>query len=212
MLGPLNTAFWPIRSEDYHMHALTGPNRLRHVTRRRGHLRPLVALAVLLLIPLRSPRAQQLTAAARPAGSPEAQSAAVADVIATLRALFAAAERNDLRALDSLYAGDSLTVVEGAGINRGWADYRDNHLGPELKEMKNFRYRPFEIEARVSGDLAWAMFRYALAADVNGRPIDMVGRGTAILERRGTRWIVRHTQTASRARRPADPPVPPSGR
>lgn len=131
-----------------------------------------------------------------------------ARVASAVRALFAAAERNDLRALDTLYAGDSLTVVEGAGINRGWADYRDHHLAPEMKEMKNFRYRPFEVEARVSGPLAWSMFRYALQADVDGKPIDVVGRGTAILERRGDRWVVRHTQTSSRARRATDPAMP----
>jgi ketosteroid isomerase-like protein len=125
-----------------------------------------------------------------------------------MRALFAAAERGDLAALDSIYAGDSLLVIEGAGINRGWVDYRDNHLAPELKEFRNFRYRPFEIEARVSGTLAWATYRYALSADVPDRKVDVVGRGTAILERRGDRWVVRLTQTASRARRPSDPPMP----
>ena len=127
---------------------------------------------------------------------------------ATLRAVFAAAERSDLSALDTLYAGDSLTVVEGTGINRGWADYRDRHLAPELKEMKNFRYRPFEVEARASGDMAWVTFRYALGGEVGGRTIDNVGRGTAILERRRGRWVVRHTQTTSRTRRPNDPPMP----
>lgn len=93
-------------------------------------------------------------------------------------------------------------------MNRGWVDYRDNHLAPELKEFGNFRYRPFEIEARVSGTLAWATYRYALSADVADRKVDVVGRGTAILERRGDRWVVRLTQTASRARRPSDPPMP----
>lgn len=128
-----------------------------------------------------------------------------------LQALFAAAERNDLKALDTLYAGDSLTVVEGAGINRGWADYRDHHLAPELKEMKNFQYRPVDIEMHVAGNVGWAIFRYTLKAEMGGRMIDNVGRGTAILERRGAganaRWIVRHTQTSSRARRPTDPPA-----
>lgn len=122
--------------------------------------------------------------------------------------LFAAAERKDLVALDTLYAGDSLTVVEGAGINRGWKDYRDHHLAPELKEMRTFRYRPFEIDARVHGDVAWAMFRYALQAEMGSRTVDVVGRGTAVLERRGGRWIVRHTQTSSRPRRPTDPTMP----
>lgn len=137
-----------------------------------------------------------------------ATNAEVAAVVQAMRALFAAAERGDLTALDSLYAGDSLLVIEGAGLNRGWVDYRDNHLAPELKEFRNFRYRPFEIEARVSGTLAWATYRYALAADVPDRKVDVVGRGTAILERRGDRWVVRLTQTAGRARRPSDPPMP----
>ncbi|MBP6774327.1 MAG: nuclear transport factor 2 family protein [Gemmatimonadaceae bacterium] len=130
------------------------------------------------------------------------------EVASVIQALFAAAERGDLAALDSIYAGDSLLVIEGSGINRGWTDYRDNHLAPELKEFSNFRYRPFEIEARVSGNLAWATFRYALSADLPNGKADVVGRGTAILERRGARWIVRLTHTASRARRPSDPPMP----
>lgn len=127
------------------------------------------------------------------------------NVAAVVRALFSAAERNDLAALDSLYAGDSLTVVEGAGINRGWADYRDHHLAPELKEMKNFQYAPSDIEVHVAGDLAWALFRYSLKAEMGGKAVDQVGRGTAVLERRGSRWVVRHTQTSSRARRATDP-------
>jgi uncharacterized protein (TIGR02246 family) len=134
-----------------------------------------------------------------------ASSPAEAEVRATLEALFQAAERNDLAALDTLYAGDSLTVIEGAGIDRGWTNYRDHHLAPELKDFQDFQYRPTEIEAHVSGDLAWAIFRYTLKARVGERTIDNVGRGTAVLERRDGRWIVRHTQTTSRARRPSDP-------
>lgn len=145
------------------------------------------------------------------AGAQTPGSAESSRVEATVRALFAAAERNDLAALDTLYAGDSLTVVEGAGINRGWTDYRDHHLVPEMKEMKNVRYRPTDIEVHVRGDVAWALFRYGLHADVNGRAMDVVGRGTAVLERRGSggdaRWMVRHTQTSARPRRPGDPPI-----
>lgn len=126
---------------------------------------------------------------------------------AVVAALFTAAERSDIAALDTLYAGDSLTVIEGSGINRTWADYRDHHLGPELKEMKDFRYRPSEIEIKIRGPIAWAIFRYTLRANVEGRPADVVGRGTAILEKRGNRWVVRHTHTSGRARRPTDPPA-----
>ena len=140
--------------------------------------------------------------------APAAQGTETQRVARAIEAVFAAAERGDLAALDTLYAGDSLTVLEGAGINRGWPNYRDTHLAPELKEFKNFRYRPFDIEVRVSGDMAWAMFRYALSADMGERKIDSIGRGTMILERRGAKWVVRHSHTASRARRAGDPPMP----
>ncbi len=133
-----------------------------------------------------------------------------ARVSAVIRAVFSAAERQDIAALDTLYAGDSLTVIEGAGINRGWADYRDHHLVPELREMKGLQYRPEEIVVHPRGDIAWAMFRYTLVAESGGHTADVVGRGTAILERRdmagGGRWVLRHIQTSGRARRPADPP------
>jgi len=142
---------------------------------------------------------------AGPTVSPD-NSADSASAAAVVAALFTAAERSDIAALDTLYAGDSLTVIEGSGINRTWTDYRDNHLGPELKEMKDFRYRPSEIEVRVRGAVAWAIFRYTLRANVEGRAADVVGRGTAILEKRGTRWVVRHTHTSGRARRATDPP------
>jgi len=130
---------------------------------------------------------------------------AEASVQHTIEALFRAVEQKDLAALDTLYAGDRLTVIEGAGVNRGWTDYRDHHLAPELQDFADFRYRPADIEVELHGDLAWAMFRYTLQAKMGERTLDMVGRGTAILERRGDAWVVRHTHTSSRARRPSDP-------
>lgn len=170
------------------------------ITRGRGTAMAIVAALLL------APETGVAQAHVHPATAPAEVQAATR----TIEALFAAAERGDLRALDTLYAGDSLLVIEGAGINRGWADYRDTHLAPELKQFTNFRYRPFEIEARVAGEVAWVTFRYALMAEVGERRIDSVGRGTAILERRGARWVVRLTQTASRARRDGDPPMPPA--
>lgn len=171
-----------------------------------------VGTALIMLASVSGVHAQAMTHAMPGAASPASARA----VEATIRALFAAAERNDFAALDTLYAGDSLTVVEGAGINRGWSDYRDHHLMPEMKEMKNFRYRPSEIAVHVAGDMAWAEFRYALQADVKGRAVDVVGRGTAILMQKlpmragdkGGQWVIRHTQTSARPRRPADPAMP----
>lgn len=137
-----------------------------------------------------------------------------AAVRAVIQAVFKAAERQDIAGLDTLYAGDSLTVIEGAGLNRGWADYRDHHLVPELREMKGLQYRPEEIAVNIRGDIAWALFRYTLVAQSGRRTADVIGRGTAVLERQdtphGSRWVVRHIHTSGRARRPTDPPRGPT--
>jgi hypothetical protein len=55
------------------------------------------------------------------AAAQQTQQSDTARVRATIEALFAAAERGDLAALDTLYAGEDLTVIEGAGIDRTWA-------------------------------------------------------------------------------------------
>jgi ketosteroid isomerase-like protein len=167
----------------------------------RSRIAPGLLAALLLTSPAAVAAQHEHPAPAGPAAASPDQT----QVRATLEALFRAVESGDMAALDTLYAGDSLTVVEGAGINRGWADYRDHHLAPELREMAGFQYRPAEIEAHVGGDLAWALFRYTIRGRAGERDLDLVGRGTAILERRGSRWVVRHTQTSSRPRRATDP-------
>lgn len=168
-------------------------------------LKYVIAAAIIVVAPL-SLRAQQPTTSTAGASHGRALSSDEARVVATIRALFDTAERVDRAALDTLYVGDSLTIIEGAGINRTWADYRDHHLVPAMKEFKNRRYRPTEEEPHAAGDAAWAIFRYTLTADIDGRPVDVVGRGTAIIERRGSRWVVRHTHTSGRARRASDAP------
>lgn len=123
-------------------------------------------------------------------------------VRAVVAALAQYSEDKNLAAMDTLYAPDAwVRVLEGAGVNTGWIDYRDNHLGPELAEMKNLAYRHFEIEPQVRGNVAWAPFRYELGVDGAEGRVEVEGRGTAILERRGGRWLVVHLHTSGRRKR-----------
>ena len=113
-------------------------------------------------------------------------------------------ERGDMAALNAVWANDeSVTVFESGHANYGWADYRDNHLAPELKEMKNVKYRLSDIRAKVSGATAWATFKYALTADVGARRVEVAGLGTAVLERRGQEWRIVHWHTSAPRRAPA---------
>lgn len=161
----------------------------------RDHLCRLTGVAAVLLLPIGTTLLDSTASRVADATADEGA------VVSAIEAVFTATERADFAALDSLYAGSELTIIEGAGIDRGWANYRDHHLKPELEEFRSFVYRPSEVEAHVSGEFAWAIFRYELKIELDDRKIDNVGRGTAILERRQGRWVIRHMQTASRARR-----------
>lgn len=116
-------------------------------------------------------------------------------------------ETGDLKLLDTLWAHDDrVTVFESGHANYGWVDYRDHHLKPEIAEMKNVKYRLSEIRSRVSGDTAWATFKYALEADLKERHVNVNGLGTAVLEKRGADWKIVHWHTSA-PRRPAPAPA-----
>jgi len=108
-------------------------------------------------------------------------------------------QAGDLEPLGEIYAtGKGIHIIEGAGVNHGWEDYRDHHLRPEMDALRNIRYRYFAIEPQVRGDLAYTSFRYEFAADATQGPIAFEGRGTAILERMEGKWRIVHSHTSGR--------------
>ena len=135
--------------------------------------------------------------------SAHAQTTDEAAVRRVVAAVAAFSETNDIAGLDTLFAPDSwVQIIEGSGVNLGWADYRDHHLKPELVEMRNLRYRFLDIAPQVRGNVAWAPFRYELAADVTSGHVEVEGRGTIILERRSQRWLVVQLHTSGRRKEP----------
>lgn len=116
--------------------------------------------------------------------------------------------RNDLKMVSQVWADDeSVTVFESGHANYGWADYRDHHLVPEMAEMKNTKYALTDIKVRTSGTTAWAIFKYTISADVKeggkDRHVDGAGLGTAVLEKRGDRWMIVHWHSSAPRRKPA---------
>ena len=123
-------------------------------------------------------------------------------VVKVLLAIAQYSQEGDLGAMDTLYAsGGGVHIIEGAGVNHGWEDYRDNHLGPELKSFENFQYRYFSIEPQVRGDVAWTAFRYDLSVDTPRGHTEIEGRGTAVLEKTDGRWQIVHMHTSGRPKR-----------
>ena len=74
-----------------------------------------------------------------------------ADITAFFKAYDAAFNASDIQKLATMYHAD-VTIFEGSGINRGWVDYRDNHLGPELKSFQDLQWAHSNIVVHMLGD------------------------------------------------------------
>jgi ketosteroid isomerase-like protein len=167
-------------------------------------------LRILLVIPL-----SVVTLAFAVANKPAAM-AQGPEEIAVREALLKSAstfEKNDLAEATKVWVNDdSLTVFESGHANYGRADYRDNHLGPEMREMQNTKYRFSEIKIHMAGRTAWATFKYTISADAtsNGqqRHVDGGGLGTAILENRDGQWRIVHWHSSTERHSPAATPSP----
>ncbi len=117
--------------------------------------------------------------------------------------------QNDMATLDRIWANDeAVTVFENGSANYGWSDYRNNHLGPEMKEFTNTKYASSDVKVKIAGKTAWATFKYTISGDSAGRHFDSGGLGTAILEKRGGRWVIVHWHSSAPRRQTVQQPAP----
>lgn len=135
------------------------------------------------------------------ASASEGAAAGQDDIAAALNSYAAALEAKDIDGIGAVVTED-LLMFEGAHVNRGWADYRDHHLAPEMKEFSDgFRYAFDEVETASEGDLAWATFKYTIHAESDKGAYDGGGVGTAILERGDDgAWRISHLHTSAERR------------
>lgn len=141
--------------------------------------------------------------AVSPAGSSSQPAADATAIDAWLKEYDAAFNAKDLDRLAAFYHAD-VTIYEGGGINNGWADYRDNHLGPELKQFQNPQFAHSDLKVTpLAGNAAYATARYTLKAQMGDRAVDSAGLATYVLIQDASgAWKIRHSHTSSRARRP----------
>jgi ketosteroid isomerase-like protein len=124
------------------------------------------------------------------------------EILEWLAAYEEAFNAKDLQKLGAFYLPEA-TVYEGGGVNRGWEDYRDHHLGPELESFKELHFSRDEVAAHIldaDGRSAYVISRYHLEAQVEERKIDASGLETLVLVKTAAGWRIRHSHTSSRAR------------
>jgi ketosteroid isomerase-like protein len=139
------------------------------------------------------------SAAAGPSGD-------VAAIETWLKGYDAAFNAKDLDKLAAFYHPD-VTIYEGGGINNGWIDYRDRHLGPELKAFENLQFGHINTKVATlpGGQSAYVTSEYSIKAKMGERELDSRGLETLLLVKGADgSWKIRHSHTSSRpARRPA---------
>lgn len=132
------------------------------------------------------------------AASPE--EAAVRKVLADYREAMEARSVSKLAAVVS----DDLLVLESTHKNGNWADYRDNHIGPEMAEWSEFRVAGLVLsKLEVSGDLAYAVQEATYTiVDAKG-PVVMLGAETVVLGKEPKGWKIRHLHLSGKRVTPA---------
>lgn len=93
----------------------------------------------------------------------------------------------------------SLTVMEGVYLNTSWADYRDNHIGPEMKEWKEFRIEgPELVSLTVDGDWAYAVTRATYTLVFPDKSLVLAGAETFVLKNSDAGWRIRHVHSSGK--------------
>lgn len=145
------------------------------------------------------------------AGAAAAQESAAAQIKSWLAGYDAAFNAKDLSRLAAFYHPD-VTIYEGGSINNGWADYRDNHLGPELQDFEGLRFSHSNVTVHLlhqDGRTAYVTSEYRLQARVKDREVDASGLETLILIKDANGgWKVRHSHTSAKRRAPGPSPGP----
>ena len=118
-------------------------------------------------------------------------------VVQTLENYAAAVRSKDMAVVEKyVLTTDDFTMFEGGHINWGWIDYRDHHLGPELKQFLEFKYGYHEIKPHVFGDIAYATLKYNIAVKTKEREFSGQGLATVVLVQQNGSWKIRHMHTS----------------
>lgn len=87
-------------------------------------------------------------------------------------------------------AADEIVVFENGHRNDGWADFRDNHLIPEMKEPAAPAESRF-VKIKAGADMAWGYTRTEIPITrKNGDKATLLLWSTYVLEKRADNWRI----------------------
>jgi ketosteroid isomerase-like protein len=113
-------------------------------------------------------------------------------VITVLRDYRAAMEALSIEKLAAVFDPD-LFLFEGTHQNVSWADYRDNHIGPEMKDWSRFKVLETRIvDAVIGADIASVATVSTCLIVAAGKPLKISAAESFVLVRGEAGWKIRH--------------------
>lgn len=128
--------------------------------------------------------------------------AGVMKVLARYRAAFEARSTEKLGEV----MDPAVLVLEGTGKDVGWAAYRDDHIGPEMKDWESLAYADVVVvDSQATGDSAWAVTQATVTIVSGGKPLTLDVAETFVLSRSEGNWRIRHLHWSGKRRVPPAP-------
>lgn len=117
----------------------------------------------------------------------------VPEAVATaLRSYREAMEARSVERLAAVFDPD-LFLFEGTHVNAGWPDYRDNHIGPEMKEWSEFKVLETRLaDAVITADLAYVATSSTYRIAAGAKSARIAAAESFVLVRRDGKWRIRH--------------------
>ncbi len=127
-----------------------------------------------------------------------ADEAEIKAVKAVLAAYKASVERLDSSSSVTLFTEDSAVFENGASEGT-FRHYLGHHLGPELKDVKSFRYSDYAVTVKVDGPYALAAETYRFWMEpAQGGVIERQAVATSVLRKEGNDWKILQSHNSSR--------------
>ena len=129
----------------------------------------------------------------------------VAPIAAVVAAYQAAMEARSIEKLAMVFDTD-LVVLEGTHKNVNWVDYRDNHIGPEMREWSDFKV----LETRITDSVTGARFAYVVVESKyritsEDNAVVVAAAETLMLKMSAGPWRIRHLHYSGKKVEPTPP-------
>ncbi|HEU4852905.1 MAG TPA: nuclear transport factor 2 family protein [Telluria sp.] len=126
--------------------------------------------------------------------APAASAAEPRDALASFHAALAAGDRPTAL---SLLAPD-VAIYESGFVERSRDEYASHHLGDDMEFAKTSTRKVLKQTERVQGSMAILWQETETVGTSKGKPVHVLGTETALLEKQGDSWIIRHVHWSSR--------------